>query len=246
MGIFSKTKEFFAKIKRIWSYRKLLGLVIIFLIGLVLICTAAFVLKGTPLIIALTVGSVLIVISWGKMTFNVAVSRAIRLQEAEKIKEENRQLLERESILKQQLEEARNRKLQVLNVQPILNLSVLEATCEVTKCFDFTIDKNGKIINDDSSEEQTGFSGLVKAFFEGFFGLRGNTRFVGTLIFDLTATYGIKLQNLKIRRDDNSKTIYVEGAQPTYTGLTGVPQTRWEGCVVLSERGESGLLMMMQ
>jgi len=234
MRMFANMKRVGKATKSMWHYRKLLGFVSIFLIGLILICTAAFVLKGTPLVIALTVGGILIIISWGKMTFNAAVKRSIRLHEAEKLKEENRQLLEKESILEQQLEEARSRKLQVMNVQPILDLGILEADCQISRCFDLLIDKNGEIITEESNGKETGY---LKAFMEGFLGLRGNIRFVGTLMVNFTATYGIKLQDLKIRRDDNSKTIYVAGAEPTYTGCKKFPQTHWEGCIVLSEKG---------
>ena len=232
MGIIARLKQIRARVKSIWQYRKLIGLATIFLIGLVLICIAAFVLKGTLLIIALTVGGVLIVISWVRMTFEAAVKRSVRLYEAEKLEEENRQLHENESILKKQLEEARKKKLQVLNVQPILELGILEADCQIAQCFDFFIDKNGEIITEESGKEP---SGIIGAFVEGLLGER-RTRFIGTLNVKFTARYGIKIQNLKIRCDDNSKTVYVEGAEPTYLGTRDFPQTFWEGCVVLREQ----------
>jgi len=217
----------FNGVKTVWRYRHLL----IWLVpGLLLVCLAAFHLSGMPLVIAMTIGGVLILVGWWK----VALRNAIQLYEAEKLRKENRQLHEQELILKQQLEEARNRKLQVLNIQPILNFEVLEANCEVAKCFDIMIDKNGKIITEESNEKEIGY---VRAFLEGFLGLRGNTRFIGTLVVNFTVTYGIRLQDLKIRRDDNSKTVYVEGAKPAYTGYTKFPKTNWQGCVVLSEKG---------
>lgn len=234
MKIIEKTKKFFGKAKSIWSHRKLLWLAAIFLIGLVLICSAAFILKGTPLIIALTVGGVLILISWGRMTFNAAVKRSIRLHEAEKLKEENRQLIERENILKQQLEESRNRKLQVLNVQPILELGIFEADCQITECFDLVFDKNGKIITDETDEEPEGF---ISAFLEVFLGQR-KQRFIGTLTVKFTARYGIDMQNLKIRCDDNTKTVYIEGAESSYLGSKGFPETYWKGCITHREQGD--------
>jgi len=232
MGIIAKMKSVGKAIKSAWHHRKLLGLATTFLIGLVLICSAAFVLKGTPLIIALTIGGILIIISWGTMTFNAAVKRSIRLQEAEKLEEENRQLLERESILKQQLEEARNRKLQVLDVQPILKLQVLEADCQISRCFDFFIDKNGQIITEESSKEP---SGILSVIADGLLGER-KWRFVGTLTINFKARYGTSFQDVRIQRDDHSKTVYVEGADITYQGTGDFPRTSWAGCVVLREQ----------
>lgn len=167
MRIIGKIRQTGTKIKAVWQNRKLFGLAATFLIGLLLICSAAFVLNGTRLIIALIVGGVLIIISSGRMTFNTTVNRSVRLYEAEKLREQNRQLLERESILKQQLEEVRSRKLQVLNVQPILELGILEADCQISRCFDLLIDKDGQIITDDTNKEP---NGLVSALLEGFLG----------------------------------------------------------------------------
>jgi len=235
MGIIAKTKSVGKAIKSTWHHRKLLGLVGVFLMGLVLICSAAFVLKGTPLIVAMTVGGVIILISWGRMTFNAAVKRSIRLQEAEKLKEENRQLLERESILKQQLEESRNRKLQVLNVQPILELGILEADCQITECFDLVFDKNGEIITwNDVPDPDVKYK---ESWGDIILGAK-KQRFIGTLIVKFTARYGVDMQNLKIRCDDDTKTVYVEGAEPSYLGSKGFPETCWKGCVNLREQWE--------
>jgi hypothetical protein len=201
--------------------------------GLVLICSAVFTLKGTSLIVALTVGGILIIISWGKRIFNVVVNHLIQSYVAEKQNEEIRQLHERESVLKQQLEEYRNRKLQVLNIQPIRELGILEADCKVSQCFDLLIDKDGQIITEDTDKEP---NGLVSAFLEGFLGQR-RKRFIGTYTVEFPARYGIDMQNLKIRRDDYSKTVYVEGAEPSC--WCGFPEeTRWEGCVTLREEAD--------
>ncbi len=234
MGILYKTKKIAKAVVSIWSHRKLLGLAAIFLVGLVLICAAGFAFKGTPLIIALTVGGALILISWGRMTFNAAVKRSIRLQKAEKLKEENRQLLERETILNQQLEEARNKKLQVLNVQPILELGILEADCQISQCFDLLIDKNGGIVTGETDGEPEGF---VSTFLEGLLGQR-RKRFIGTFTVKFTARYGVDMQNIRIRCDDQTKTVYVEGAEPSYLGSKDFPETYWEGCVTLREQAD--------
>lgn len=240
MKIIERIKKVANRAKWLWSNRKsVLLLFAAFIIGFSLIFIAAFNFSGVPLVFCLIVGGVLVLGSWIKAEFEAYVKRSIRLHEAEKLMEENRRLLERESILNQQLEEARNRKLQVLNVQPILNLGILEADCEIAKCFDFFIDKNGEIITDESSEEPAGFIG---SFLEGVFG-KGSTRFIGTRIVKFKANYGVKLQNVRVRRDDKNKAVYVEGVKPTYTGSTGFPQSHWEGCVVLSERGDDEWVM---
>jgi hypothetical protein len=231
MGIIAKTKQVFAGIGVLWSRRRFFGLAAIFLIGLALVCSAAFVLKGTPLLISLIIGGILIIISWGKMAFDTAVKRAIRLEEAEKLEEQNRQLLERESILKQQLEEAGKRKLQLLNVQPILELGILEADCQISRCFDLCIDKNGRLIDEKTEEKPKGLSAIMVALFG-----QERRRFIGTLTVNFTARYGVDMQSLRIQRNDRSKTISVEGGQPTYLGSKGFPRTVWEGCVALREQ----------
>jgi hypothetical protein len=227
----------FKYVQTLWHHRRILALLSIFVLGLLLIFLAAFLLSGVPLVIALMIGGVLVIISWVKMTFNTAVKREVQLKDAEKPREENRQLREGQSILEQQLEVMRGRKLQLLNVQPILELGILEADCQITECFDLLIDKQGNIVTEDSCKEP---KGIISAFWdgilEGWFG-KGRTRFIGTLKLKFPARYGISLQNLKIRRDDIGKIVYVGGAEPTYQCLGKTfPQTSWEGCIVLREQ----------
>ncbi len=207
------------------------------LIGIALIFIAAFSFKGAPLVICLVVGALLVLGSWAKVALYDYGKQVIKLHEAEKLTEENRKLRETEAILSQQLEQAREKKLQVLNIQPILKLGLLEADCQIARCFDLYIDKNGQIITDESSNEP---SGIINAFLSGLLGER-RTRFIGTLNINFKARYGVDLKNLRIKRDNNSKTVYVEGANITYQGTSGdFPRTSWEGCVVLRELSSGG------
>lgn len=231
MKIFKLIMKPFKWIIRLLKKRLLLyaGLII----GFALIFIAAFSFQGVPLIVCLIIGSLLVLGSWIKAAFDAYRKGVIERHEAEKLTAENRELREREYILNHQLEEARKRKLKVLNVQPILELSVLEADCQITECFDLVFDKNGEIItwNDDPNPEVK----YEECWGDIIFGSK-KKRFIGTLTVKFTARYGIKMQNLRVRLSDANKTVLVEGAEPSYTGSKGFPETYWKGCVTLREQ----------
>ena len=232
-SLFSGIKSSAKTLKKLGKNRGLIILMLMFIIGLFLISSATFMITGIPLIVCLLVGSILILLSWGKMIFDRAVKQAISLNEAKKIIEENEKLRKIALKFKQQLQMAKSKKLQVLNVQPILELGLFEAECIIRECYDLVLDKNGEIIlwNDVENPE-------VK--YKGSFGdwVWGDLRkrFIGTLTAKFTARYGINMQNLKVRLNDVDKTVLVDGAEPTYLGSKGFPETCWEGVVALRQQ----------
>jgi len=116
-------------------------------------------------------------------------------------------------------------------VQPILELGILEADCQLSRCFDFSMDEKGEVSEGSESKSRTYITTLLLDLIG-----RGKFRFVGTLTIKFRARYGVDMETLQIRVDDEAKIVYVEGAEPSYLGIKGFPESSWESCVTLRER----------
>jgi hypothetical protein len=189
------------------------------------------------------VGGVLIVGSWAKMALRSHVEKEIGSHEttkrAEMLAAENARLQAQQSALRQEVEDLRSRRVRILNVQPILELGILEAECEMSKCFDLAFDKDGKYVEPTETDgvQQVGLwagAGWGVLEWMGYEGAR-RSRFVGTLQVKFMARYGIDMHMLRIGRDDDKKVLLVANAEPAYLGSRGFPQTEWKGCVCLRE-----------
>lgn len=232
-SLFSGIKSSAKMLKNIGKHRGLIFLILLFVIGLLLISSATFILTGVPLIVCLFVGSILILLSWGKMIFDRAVKQAISLNEAQKITEENEKLKRIALKFQQELKRTKNKKLQVLNVQPILELGLFEAECLIRECYDLVLDKNREIVSwNDSLNPDVEYKESLGDWVWGDL----PRRFIGTLTAKFTARYGIDMQSLKVRVDDVNKTVLVRGAEPAFLGSKGFPETCWEGVVSLRQQ----------
>jgi hypothetical protein len=197
--------------------------------GIVLALLALIELDSTLRLVAITGGGILIVAGCWRLALARAVQREIRLQGSEALVEENQRLVSTVRDLQREVAELRSRKLQVLNVQPILELGIFEADCQISRCFDVLFDREGQPLDPDN---------LPTYSWKDFFLGQGRRRFVGMLTFKFTARYGVDMQNLHVRHDERAKTVYVAGAEPRYLGTKGFPETQWQGCVTLRQTWE--------
>ena len=189
----------------------IIGLLVI---GVLLIFLGIFKFSDTAQIVTLSLAIVVIVFSIFKLSSEGMKDTAVKVhnykileEEVEKLREEVNKREEEKINFEKRLEEEKNKKVQILNIQPIINLGLIEAECEITRFHDKYFDsKDERIYRQENA---------VK-------------RFIGVITKKFTATYGIEMENLKIRADNTNKIIYVSGAEPKYMGLKGFPKTNWK------------------
>ena len=128
-----------------WSLRKVL-LPLSLIIGLSLIFTGTFMLKGWSLAICLSVGGVLVLASWVKIALVAYSQQVVKQHEAGRIFEENKKLQKRQAALESEMCNIKDGRVKVLNIRPILELGLLEANCQIHKCFDEYYDKDDQPI----------------------------------------------------------------------------------------------------
>jgi hypothetical protein len=108
-----------------------------------------------------------------------------------KIKEENK-------LLHEQIEDEKGKRIRVLNVTPILTLGILEVECEFNRFFNKYFNKERKEIY---TEEGAKY------------------RFIGALKINFTGKYGIDMQNIRVKIDNQNKIVFVSGAGVKYDGM---------------------------
>lgn len=198
-------------LRRHWKTAVLVG---IFVIGLAMMFGGAFRLRGVELVTVLVVAGILMAFAYIKMTFDSAVERARKARESQDLANEKDELAK-------ELEWERSKRVKVLNIEPILEMGILEAECEVTKFFDRYFDKDDKEVGESVLEQKgPGPRKLVK-------------RFLGALTAKFKAMYGIDIQKVQVKCDHQAETFHVANAEPSFRGVRGYPQTGWEGSVGL-------------
>ncbi|MFA7237545.1 MAG: hypothetical protein WC058_11830, partial [Phycisphaeraceae bacterium] len=206
-------------------------------LGIAIIFLAAFTLHGPALIVAMVTGGILIIGGWVRSTFNKVVAGEVERQTNKSIVDELEQTRVRAEKLAQENKRLQNTKVRVLNVEPIMDLGLLEADCRITEPFDLLLDKNDEIlsINDEHNPEYKKDESTLGKWGDGLWGI-ARKRFIGTLRMRFTDRYGIDIKQLTIKRDDISRRILVHGASVTYRGVQGFPESRWFGCVALKKK----------
>lgn len=198
----------------------------VFAIGLAMMVGASFTLGGVQLVTVLLIGGILTGFAFVKMTydqfkegFRKAVERA---KGSDTLKKEKIALADEVNRLRTELQIERSGGIKV-SIRPILEIGFLQAECEVTKFFDRYFDENDKDIGQ-SALEQVG-PGPEES--------RPVKRFLGGLTAKFRAKYGVNLQKVYVKRDDQARTLVVAGAEPSFLGTRGYPEMRWEGCIAL-------------
>jgi len=236
---------FLRSFKFLWSFRRIAYLTVCIL-GVVLLCYGLITLRGTSLVVALVVSGLLVLAGLGKLAFDAAVERSIKLQDSDRLAEEIRRLRTRESMLERELEAVRASKVKVLNVQPILELGLIEADCQISRCFELLYEKDDNLIAPGTPEyEADGFWDTTKTLFEALFdGLTKSWRkvFIGTLIMRFTAKYGINIKKLKVKRDDTKRILYIAGAELEFLGTKDFPESIWKNSLVLRMEPDNRLV----
>ena len=195
--------------------------IVLFAMGLGMMFVASFRLRGAELVTVLVVAGILMAFAYIKMVFDSAVGRRIKEKESQDLAREKDELVEEVARLKTELDDEHNKKVKVLNIQPILEMGILEAECEVTRFFDRYFDKDDKEIGESALEQK------------GPEPRKPVKRFLGALTSKFKAKYGIDLRKVQIKRLEQAKTMYVAGAEPSFRGVQGFPVTDWKGSVGL-------------
>jgi len=197
----------------------------VFAVGLGMMFGASFRLRGAELVTVFTVGGILAAFAFIKMVYDSIVSKVKRDQVSDTLRRQNAELAVETSRLKRELNDERSKRVKVSNIQPILEMVILEAECEVTKVFDRYFDKDNEEIIEDLE------AGREK---EGSTPRKRTKRFLGALTAKFKAKYGVDLRKVQVKPAEEAKTIYVAGAAPSFSGLgKPYPQMRWEGSVGL-------------
>lgn len=225
MGILKNVKKIKDGIKWLREHRKSALLIAIFCISLVIIVGASFTLAGFQLVIVLLICGMLIIFTFIKMLYSFLKDMAKRDIETDNLNKEKNTLEGKINRLRKELQFERRGGIKV-KIRPILEMGFLEAECEVSKFFDIYLDENGnEIIEAESEEEQEEELKIEE--------IQKDYRFLGGLIAKFRARYGIELQKVYVKRDDESQTLFISGAKPSFLGTRGYPQMMWEGSVCL-------------
>jgi hypothetical protein len=208
-----------AKVK---ALKKRLLLCAALVIGLGLIFLGAFSFSGTRLAVCLGIGGVLVLGSWAKVALDAYGQQAVKIDQVGRISEENEQLRRKQALLEKEIRSVRDGRVKVLNIRPILELGLIEANCQIHKCFDEYYGENNEplsLIQDEST-------GLVN---EG--AMRSletvKKRFMGTLRVEFVARYGMDMRKMRVKVDDELQVVEVQGVEPKYLGCKGFPKTQW-------------------
>jgi len=215
--IASVTKDFKKQIKKML-------MILIFVLGVTIALLSCVKLEGNALFAGLALACVIIGVVCIKRIGNWWVENRTKVREAGESEAEKKRLREENVKLRRRLDEQPAR---VLGVREILQVSFIEAECEITKVFDRYFDKDRKEIHEDDEESSpdTAAAKPKKAW-----------RFVGALTAKFKAKYGIQdVHKISVFPDDSSRTLRVHGAEPTYLGPGDFPEMRWEGCVALRQ-----------
>ncbi len=204
-----------------WKSAILVG---IFGIALSMMVGASFTLSGAQLVTVLLIGGILVLFTFVKMLYDFLKVEAKRTVEGESLRKEKIALADEVTRLKTELQYERSGGIKV-GIKPILEMGFLEAECEVTKFFDCYFDKDNK---DNKNIEE----GALEQRRPGPH-KKPVKRFLGALTAKFKARYGIDIQKVQVKRDDQAKAMYVAGAEPSFLGVRGYPQMRWEGSVGL-------------
>ena len=208
--------------KKIGLLKKKLILLVGLLIGFALIFTATFSLSGVSLAVCLGLGGILVLGSWAKTALDAYGNKAVKLDYANKIFQENNQLKMKQAVLENEIRSVRDSKVKVLNIRPILELGLFEADCQIHKCFDEYYNKNDQPIQT-IKDKSTGLVNETR--------MRKldtvKKRFMGTLRVNFVARYGIDMQKMKVKIDDDLRVVEVQGVEPKYRGCKGFPKTQW-------------------
>ncbi len=204
--------------KKIGLLKKKLILLVGLILGFALIFTATFSLSGVSLAVCLGLGGVLVLASWGK----TALDAYGKLDHADKIFQENKQLRNKQSVLEKEIRSVRDSRVKVLNIRPILELGIFEAECQIHKCFDEYYNKNDQPIQT-IKDKSTGLVNETRMHkLETV-----KKRFMGTLRVNFVARYGIDMRKMNVKIDDGLRVVEVQGVEPKYLGCKGFPKTQW-------------------
>lgn len=190
--------------------------------GLVLIFLGAFNYKGITLVVCLSVGGLLILVTWLKNALDAYKKQTLNLYKADKTDEENKRLKERQEYLEKEIHSLKDGRIKILNIKPILELGVLEANCRIHKCFDEYFDLDNKPILAEI-DESTGLIDETKMRLLE----KVKNRFMGALRIDFIARYGVDMKKMRIKIDDSLRVVEVQGVDPKYLGCKGFPNTQW-------------------
>jgi cell division protein FtsB len=220
MKILNPIMQVFKKLTLLGLKKLLLPVGLI--LGLALIFLGAFNYKGIPLAVCLSVGGLLVLVSWVRIALDAWGRQTKKLIDAEKISEENERLKTRQAALEKEIHSVKDGRIKVLNIRPILELGLLEANCQIHKCFDEYYTQNNEpiiAINDEST-------GLVNETATGKLETVKN-RFMGTLRVDFIARYGVDMRKTRVKIDEDLRVVEVQGVEPRYLGCKGFPKTQW-------------------
>ena len=220
LSIFKGFKDKFKE--RIRSSLLKLLLSILLIAGLAIVIFGAFELKGTALLAVMILGGFLIAFAIISMTVASIGKTAIAIKDYKRLREmlEEKDQAYRELELKHQ--ESTVQPLKIKDIQPILDMGILEVDFELTKYFD------QQYKGDYSTKDINTFKRVLPSSKE-----RGDLRFIGGLRAKFRARYGFDLLTMKVKEDTTYKKFYVSGVDPVFKGTTDFPQLAWEGSIML-------------
>jgi len=210
-----------AGIERLWNNRYKLALGAMFAIGLLLVLFGSARFEGTLLVAILVLAGLFMAIPVAWM-FIDSIRQQERIKiDAERLRQEVDELHQDRDRLRETLDAERSKPVKVLNIQPILDISVLEADCEIIRFFDRWYNQEGKLMSD---SEKASLAEKNE---------RPVKRFIGALTARFKAKYGIEFHKVQVCDDAETRTLCVLGAQPGFRGISAYPQSNWEGCLGL-------------
>lgn len=197
------------------SHWKLFLFIAMIFFGFALVVLGSFNLQGRALMSVLILGGLLIGFAAIRMTYDSIKKSAVEGEKGKEAMEEFEQIKKENRNLKQELKESYQNPLKILDIQPILDMGILEVDFELAKFFDQQYTKDLEKI----SPGQEG----------------SKYRFIGGLAAKFTARYGIDLLTIKVREDPENRRFYISGANPVFQGIRDFPDIHWEGSVILGK-----------
>ena len=205
----------------------------IFGIALSMMIGASFTLSGAQLVTVLLIGSILVLFTFVKMLYDFLKVEAKRTVEGESLRKEKIALADKVARLKGELQMERSGGIKV-RIHPILQMVFLEAECEVTKFFSRYFDENDNEIAGDELAEDELAEDELRDVGPDSQKKRPEKRFLGGLTAKFRAKYGVDFHKVYVKPDEQTRTLFVSGAEPSFIGVRGYPEMRWEGSVALT------------
>jgi hypothetical protein len=210
----------------------------VFGIGLLMMLVGSYRLRGKELFTVLAIGGALLSFAFITMVVFAFHRRDIQVYESQHERDMLQEQIERlrrdrenmerdvnarkgdldrltgnQKLLEKRLKEERDKRVKLLGIRMMLDLSFFEVEGEITKCFDRYFGVNGQEVTE--KEKTAG-------------------RFVGALHTKFVAKYGVNLSKVQVKCLDSDKLIRFAGIEPSFLGFTRYPDSRWEHSVGLS------------